>query len=122
MKKNKIQEIILKLNYFNCLTVTHFLIPCRVSGFSNIFFSLDSGPSASTARHFENISQYPWVPAHAEPGLRMNLKRAEIEFIQVLLKKRFTNPLEFRIGLYKVSIVKESTQMLLVSTRNWIED
>ena len=41
----------------------------EISGFDKKFLSFVSGPSASTARHLENISQYPWVFAHAEPGL-----------------------------------------------------
>lgn len=38
------------------------------SGFKNAFFSLASGPSASTSRHFLKTSQYPLKSLQGEPG------------------------------------------------------
>ncbi len=89
--------ILLLKNELELITVTHFLIPLNVSGLSSIFLSLESGPSASTARHFENISQYPCVFEQAEPGLSIK-------------------PVAFRFGLNNDSIVKESTHILFVNS------
>jgi hypothetical protein len=62
-----------------------------------MFIILVSGPSASTARHFENISQYPCVFKQAAPGLSLK-------------------PVAFCLALNIDLIVKESAHVLFVNS------
>lgn len=52
-------------------SVTHWATVSRVSLFKRRFFRRNNGPSASTARHFRNTSQYPWKLSHGDPGRRL---------------------------------------------------
>lgn len=49
-------------------SITYCLRVCSVSLFSSRFFNRTNGPSASTARHFKNTSQYPWKLSHGAPN------------------------------------------------------
>lgn len=52
-------------------SVTHWATVCSVCRLKSMFLSRTSGPSASTARHFKNTSQYPWKLSQGEPGRRL---------------------------------------------------
>lgn len=50
---------------------THWASVCNVCLLKSKFFSRTNGPSASTARHRKNTSQYPWKLSHGEPGRKL---------------------------------------------------
>lgn len=52
-------------------SITYCFNVCSVSLFKSKFLSLTKGPSASTARHLRNTSQYPWKLSHGAPGRKL---------------------------------------------------
>ena len=69
------------------LTVTHVRMVLRVTGLRMKFLRRASGPSPSTDRHLENISQYPNVPVHGEPGLRMKPELVAVSIISGMVNE-----------------------------------
>lgn len=61
-------------------SITYCFRVCSVSLFSSRFFNRTNGPSASTARHFKNTSQYPWKLSHGAPKKEQQFVQKESNF------------------------------------------